>query len=88
MKVWVLSLLISFCITVLLVPSMGYAVERAPRISDKEIIESLATLKEGQRSLNKRIDQVETSLNQRIDRVESSLNQRFDDLKWFLGTMI
>ena len=56
------------------------ALETAPRISDREIIESLATLKEGQKTINQRFDAV----NQRFD----AANQRFDDLKWFLGTMI
>jgi hypothetical protein len=53
------------------------AVETAPRISDREIIEVLADLKAGQHRLD-----------QRMDQLEASMNQRFDDLKWFLGIMI
>lgn len=69
-------------------PAISFGVEVAPRISDKEIIELLASLKEGQRLLNERIDQVEASLNERINQVERNINQRFDDIKWFIGTMM
>ena len=41
-------------ITVLLLPYVVVLVERAPWISEKEIIESLATLKDGQKNLEKR----------------------------------
>ncbi len=68
--------IVIFCLCLLIMPSMLNAVERAPKISDKEIIESLATLKEGQRALNQRIDQLEKSVNQRFDDV----NQRIDDV--------
>ena len=79
------SFAISTCFLIFTsLPICAPAVETAPRISDREIIESLATLKEGQKALNERIGQVENSLNQRID----AINVRFDDLKWFLGTMI
>ena len=70
-------------------------VKVAPRISDREIIERLTRLEEGQKALNKRIDDVskridglEQSLNKRIDDVnkridglERSLNKRIDDLR-------
>ena len=73
--------------------AMGYEV--SPRISDREIVERLTRLEEGQRALNKRIDSLEVSLNRRIDDVnrriddvnkridslEVSLNKRIDDLR-------
>ncbi|MBF0620419.1 MAG: hypothetical protein HQL54_00685 [Magnetococcales bacterium] len=55
------------------------AVEIAPRISDREIIESLSTLKQGQKDINKRFDDV----NKRIDDVNKrfdGVNKRFDDV--------
>ena len=96
MKIFYIILPLSF---VIFLPSISFGVEVTPRISNKEIIESLATLKEGQRAinerinqvevgLNERINQVEKNLNERIDQVERSINQRFDDLKWFIGTMM
>ncbi len=85
MKIFYIILPLSF---VIFLPSISFGVEVAPRISDKEIIESLATLKEGQRATNERINQVEASLNERINQFERNINQRFDDLKWFIGTMM
>ena len=62
-------------------------VKVAPRISDREIVERLTRLEEGQKALNKRIDGLEQSLNKRIDDVnkridglERSLNKRIDDV--------
>ncbi len=55
-------------------------VEVAPRISDREIIESLAELKAGQKTMNQRFDQMESSIDQRFDQMESSIDQRFDQM--------
>ena len=79
--------LILFCAGVLslmgIVPATAY--DTAPRISDREIIESLAELKQGYKNLNLRIDDMNQSLNQRFDAIDKrfddmnqSLNQRFD----------
>lgn len=80
----------------------AFAVETAPRISDKEIIESLAELKTGQIALqqrfddvNKRIDDLKESNQQQINDLKESNNKRFDDvnkrfdtLQWMLGLFI
>jgi len=47
-------------------PVCIFAVETAPRISDREIIESLATLKEGQKALNERFDDMKWFLGTMI----------------------
>jgi hypothetical protein len=57
------------------------AVEVAPRITDREIVERLTALEAGQKKLEARIDTLERSVNQRIDGVERSLNARIDDLR-------
>lgn len=44
-------------------PSISPGVEIVSRISDKEVIESLATLKEGHKALNMRINHAENSLD-------------------------
>ncbi|MFO7885951.1 MAG: hypothetical protein R6U68_14135 [Desulfobacteraceae bacterium] len=49
-----------------------FAVETAPRIKDREIIEKLATLEAGQAAMNKRFDDI----NKRFD----DTNKRFDDI--------
>jgi|SRR3990172_1343605 len=80
----------------------GFAVEVAPRISDREIIEGLAAIRAdikvlSQRidGLDKRIDDVEKSLSQRIDGldkridgIEKSLSQRIDSLENLMYIMI
>lgn len=75
------------------------AIETAPRISDREIVERLTRLEDGQRRLEQRLDDfraatdhrfeaMDRSINQRFEAMERQMNQRFDDLKWFLGTML
>lgn len=55
----------------------SFAAEVAPRISDREIVERLARLEEGQKALHKRIDDL-----------RSEMNGRFDTLQWILGLFI
>ncbi len=93
--------LITIVLLVLLVilPLAVSAVETAPRISDREIVERLSRMEEGQKNLEKRIDTLDKSLNQRIDTLDKSLNKRMDDLRaemnsrfntleWMLGIFI
>ena len=72
----------------LLAPMVASAVEKAPRITDKEIVERLTRLEEGQRAINKRIDGLERSLNKRIDDLRAEMNDRFNTLQWMLGLFI
>jgi len=69
-------------------PSLLIAVERAPRISDKEIVERLTRLEEGQNNLERRIDSLDKGLNKRIDDLRSEMNSRFNTLQWMLGLFI
>ncbi len=74
-------------VVILLLSSTGaWAVERAPRITDREIVERLTRLEEGQKALSKRIDGLDTKLskriddvNRRIDDLDAKLNKRIDD---------
>ena len=54
-----------------------FAAEGSLSLSDKEIIEKLARLEEGQKGLNKRIDDV----NKRIDDVRNELKGDIADLR-------
>jgi uncharacterized membrane-anchored protein YhcB (DUF1043 family) len=76
---------------ILLVPMVAVAVENAPRITDREIVERLTRLEEGQKALNERIDDV----NKRMDDFRAEMNgrfeamdKRFDTLQWMLGLFI
>ena len=58
-------------------PIFAKAVDVAPRISDREIIESLATLKQGQADLTRSIDKRFEGVDKRFD----SVNQRITDFQ-------
>ena len=61
----------------------GFAVEVAPRISDREIIEGLAAIRADIKVLSQKIDGLDKridSLDKRIDGIEKSLSQRIDGL--------
>ncbi len=67
--------------------SIAPAIEVAPRISDREIIEGLSELKQGNRDLNDRMGDLNQSINKRIDDTNNRIddltqgvNKRFDDL--------
>jgi|SaaInl8_200m_RNA_FD_contig_121_169501_length_5281_multi_5_in_0_out_0_1 predicted PurR-regulated permease PerM len=63
----------------LLFSTSSWAVETAPRISDREIIESLAALKQGQKDLNSRFGDI----NNRFE----DINNRFEDINTRLDSM-
>jgi hypothetical protein len=66
---------------ILLIPVVAAAVEKAPRITDREIIERLTRLEEGQKALNKRIDDFRGEMNGRFDDLHAETKGRFDDLR-------
>lgn len=82
--------ILKFCIiavTLFTLSPNALAVEKAERISDREIIESLAELKAGQKGLEgsfigleKRMDRLE----KRMDRLENKLEAVRSELKGFM----
>ncbi|MCD4805548.1 MAG: hypothetical protein K8R07_07715 [Desulfobacterales bacterium] len=56
--------------------NVAYAYETAPRISDREIIESLVELKQGQKNMHQSFNQRFEDMNQRF----KDMNQRFEDM--------
>ena len=84
-------LIITVLITALIIPSLLLAIETAPRISDREIVERLTKLEEGQKNLEKRFDDVNRrfdDVNRRFDDLRSEMNSRFNTLQWMLGLFI
>ena len=55
--------------------SSAEAFEETPRITDREIVERLTRLEEGQKAISARIDDLERRIDQRFQ----SVDQRFDD---------
>ncbi|MBI4972681.1 MAG: hypothetical protein HZC16_02550 [Candidatus Omnitrophica bacterium] len=87
-------ILLSFLVPILSY-SAAFAVETAPRISDREIIEGLANvrgdikeLRAGQNALQQQINDLKESTNKRFDDMNNSVNKRFDTLQWMLGLFI
>lgn len=87
------SLVIAAIFVFISVPA--FAVEVAPRISDREIIEGLAEvtgdikgLKADIKKLEERLDAADRGLNKRIDDLRSEMNSRFDMLTWMIGLFI
>ena len=80
---------------ILLIPMVAAAVEKAPRITDREIVERLTRLEEGQKAIDKRIDDLRAEMNGRIDDLRAEMNgrfqamdKRFDTLQRMLGLFI
>ena len=80
---------------ILLIPMVAAAVEKAPRITDREIVERLTRLEEGQKAIDKRIDDLRAEMNGRIDDLRAEMNgrfqamdKRFDTLQRMLGFFI
>jgi len=82
--------IITILLLVLLVilPFSVSAVETAPRINDREIVERLSRLEEGQRNLEKRVDMLDKSVNRRMDDLRAEMNSRFNTLEWMFGIFI
>ncbi len=64
----------------LIVTSNSYAIEGNLTITDKEVIERLSGLEEGQKNLEKRFDDLIDNVDNRFDDLNNSINNRFDDV--------
>jgi len=64
-----------------LVAPPAFAVEKAPRISDREIIEGLAELKAGQKALQQQINDLKESTQFQINDLKESTQIQINDLK-------
>jgi len=86
------TIVMTFMIAVLIMPGPLFAIETAPRISDREIVERLTRLEEGQKSLrsemNGRFNDLRSEMNGRFNDLRSEMNSRFNTLQWMLGLFI
>lgn len=74
---------LTLCMVTTLLASESEAIEVAERISDKEVVERLTRLEEGQNALNNRFDDLNSSMNQRFNEVIRRfeyVNNRFEDV--------
>ena len=73
-----------FTIIVITICIKAESVEIAPRISDREIIESLAILKHGQNNINARFEDMRLDMNKRFEQIDKhfeDVNKRIDGLQ-------
>ena len=86
------TIVMAVMISVIMIPSILFAIETAPRISDREIVERLTRLEEGQKSLrsemNGRFNDLRSEMNGRFNDLRSEMNSRFNTLQWMLGLFI
>jgi hypothetical protein len=73
----VVVFLFSLCFFV----SAAFSVDVAPRISDREVIESLVELREGQRGLQQQIADLRAFTQQQIGDLRAFTQQQIGDLK-------
>jgi len=78
LSAYIVALLLLVCFH-----TTALAVEVAPRISDREIIEALAELKAGQQALNQRFDEQNKSIDKRFEAID----KRFDVVNQRLTTL-
>ncbi|MGR3318093.1 MAG: hypothetical protein ACUZ8O_06395 [Candidatus Anammoxibacter sp.] len=84
-----LRIVFVMCLTgMFLRPTFINAFEVAPRISDREIVERLTGLEEGQRNIETRFDYLRSEMNGRFNDLRSEMNSRFDTLQWMFGLFI
>ena len=80
------SLLFSVCVLLCCSASVG-AVEEAPRLTDREIIERLTRLEAGQQALGQHMDQRLDDLEQRVSLRIDGLEQRIDGLEQRINSL-
>ncbi len=65
-------------IILLFIPSITFAIETAPRITDREIVERLARLEEGQRGMEKSLRAEIRANADAIKQMREDMNAQFD----------
>src|SRR3990167_4664664 len=79
-----LSIIILFIAFALIVcNSQTFAIETAPHISDREIVERLARVEEGQSSIRAEVKQLREDINKQFDRIDiqfDRIDKQFDRL--------
>ena len=85
------TIVMTFMIAVLIMPSLLFAIETAPRISDREIIEGLADIRGDIKEIRAnilRVQEGQKNLEKRFDDLRSEMNSRFDTIQWMFGLFI
>jgi len=94
MKRYMTMLFLGICMTSFFAPVPGYAVEAAPRISDREIIESLTRLEEGVKAnremilvLRKDMGSMRNEMGSMRNEIGSMRTEILGFMKWGFGLL-
>ena len=74
------KVLIAAFLVVSLLPGPGWAVEAAPALTDREILERLTRLEAGQRAVRAEVAQLRADMDKQMDRMRADINAQFDRL--------
>ncbi|MBM4066527.1 MAG: hypothetical protein FJ266_12960 [Planctomycetes bacterium] len=90
-KILIISLFLAFFI----IQNAAIAIEATPHISDREIVERLTRLEEGQKKLEEDLKAIDKGIHKRIDDLRSEVNGRFEEvnhhfgiLQWMFGLFV
>ena len=81
-------ILILLGIAMLITPSVGRAVDVAPRISDREIVERLTRLEEGQKALRSEMNQRFEAVDKRLDDMNMRISGLQNTMLALFGALI
>ena len=87
MKKWMSMLLLVICMAGFFAPVASYAVEIAPRITDREIIESLTRLEEGVKANREMILALRNEMGSMRNEMGSMRTEILGFMKWGFGLL-
>ena len=91
MKKWPILFYLGMYVFIFYAPTLGYAVENSPRITDREIIESLIRLEEGVKANREMIIALRTEMGSVRTEIYSGIKSLRDEvlgfLKWGFGLL-
>ena len=87
MKKWAKGWLLGVCMCILFTPMSGYAVETSPKISDREIIESLIRLEEGVKENRRMIVALRAEMGSLRAEMGSLRTEILGFMKWGFGLL-
>jgi F0F1-type ATP synthase membrane subunit b/b' len=64
------------------------AIEKAPPLSDREVVERLARLEEGQQALRQEMQQLRTDMNTQMQQLRTDMNTQIQQLRTEMNTQI
>ncbi len=84
MKKWLILFCLGLYVFIFYAPTLGYTVENSPRITDREIIESLIRLEEGVKTNREMIMALRTEMGSLRTEIYSGIKSLRDEILGFM----